>query len=209
MLKWLSMWKNHKIYRVYKKSIWSNIYKDFIFCDNLKNNFCNVFGYARTPGSITKNNTIYVKESEGAVMHFQFVNWNNFQLKQAWNMCQHLLIEKISEPSINRMFFYTKFENFPKLKKIEPDWQKHIPSEYFKDIYIDTRKFWIDKFGKLFKENTIKNFEQLNIWHIQLLKNYYLNFCNHIPKINIKNKILFILFLIKEFAKNIYLSIKK
>lgn len=208
MLKWLPMWKNHTMYRIDKKSIWSNIFKDFIFCDNLKDNLSNVFGYARTPGNITKNNTIYISEAEGAVMHFQFVNWNNFQLKQAWNMCQHFLIEKLSEPEINRMFFYTYFENFPKLKKINTDWQSHIPNEYFSDIYIDTKQFWFNKFNKLFKQNSIKKFEQLNIWHNPQLKNFYFGCCGNYPKMNIKNKILFALFTIKEFVKNIYLTIK-
>jgi hypothetical protein len=209
MLKWLPMWKNHSMYRVDKKSIWSHIYKDFIFCDNLKDNLSNVFGYARTPGNITKNNTIYIDEAEGAVMHFQFANWNNFQLKQAWNMCQHLLIEKMSEPAINRMFFYTNFENFPKLKKINTDWQSHIPHEYFSDIYIDTKEFWFIKFNKLFQENSIKKFEQLNIWHNTQLRDLYLNLCNDYPKMNVKNKFFFFLFLIKEFLKNFYLSIKQ
>ena len=53
---------------------------------------------------------------------------------------------------INRMYYYTYFENFPKVKKINSSELKHIPKKYFKNINFDNSKFWKKKFNFFFQK---------------------------------------------------------
>ena len=60
-------------------------------------------------------------------MHLQFINWKNYLFKQACCMCKTLVIDKsrnfkstiMDTGKINRMYFYTYFENYPKLELID------------------------------------------------------------------------------------------
>ena len=119
-MQWLSMWKKFNYKRVDNKSVWSNSFKDFIVCDHQSYSFNgNVLHEARTQGSNTQNNSIKLKPSKGSVMHFQFVNWKNYQLKQAWYMCHEVIQMKEDIKKTNRKYFYTYFENFPKISRIK------------------------------------------------------------------------------------------
>ena len=80
-LQWLSMWKKYNYFRADYKSVWSNLFKDFIVCDHPDYTFDKtILGIGRTPGKNTKDNVIRLDPQKGAVMHFQFANWNNYCL---------------------------------------------------------------------------------------------------------------------------------
>jgi hypothetical protein len=215
-MQWLSMWKSVDYFRVDKKSVWSNSFKDFIVCDKNNYSFDNTFLHeARTQGPNTEENTIILKPTQGAVMHFQFVNWNNFQFKQAWYMCLEKIRMKDNSYKINRKYFYTYFENFPKLKRIRSNWLKHIPRNYFYDLNIDTSFYWRDRFCKLFKKYSILRFEQLNIWRNNILNDIFFIIKGRFPVLHTASKVnIFFFFiieyfrLIKKFINNI-LVLKK
>ena len=215
---WMSMWKHHQYFRIDKKSLWSNLYKDFVYCDNLKDTFTEYYhDYGRTPGDNTDNRIIKISSDQGAIMHFQYVNWINYQYKQAWNMCHTLTLKKNmistnlsqSANKINRMYYYTYFENFPKVKKISISELRHIPKKYFKNINFDNSKFWKKKFNFFFEKNNIENFEELNIWHMPFLQNIFLRKTNRLPKKKLKNKLIFFLFIILEIIRNSIRIFKK
>lgn len=209
---WMTMWKDHQYIRIDKKSLWSNLYKDFVYCDNLKDKFTEYYhDYGRTPGDNAVRKQIKIFSNQGAIMHFQYANWSNYQYKQAWNMCHTLTLKKneistnISQSAnkINRMYFYTYFENFPKLRKIDRLELKHIPKKYFNNININNSEFWHKRFNSFFNKNKIENFEQLNIWHIPFLKKLFFNKTNRFPQKNLKNKIIFCLFIMLETIRNL------
>ena len=143
-------------------------------------------------------------------MHFQFVNWKYYQFKQAWYMCHSAISNEKNDidnknkslAAINRMHFFTYFENFPKVKKISISELRHIPKKYFKNINFDNSKFWKKKFNFFFQKNNIENFEELNIWHIPFLQNIFLKKTNRLPKKKLKNKLIFFLFIILEIIRN-------
>ena len=216
VMDWISMWKKFDHYRCDKKSIWSNLSKDFVYCDNLKDKFFNYYhDYGRTPGELN-NNFKQLKREEGAIMHFQFVNWKNYQFKQAWNMCHTALLDKKynadnkkkSLPAINRMYFFTYFENYPTTEKIKFIWQKHINIKFLKEINKDNSIYWKKKFSLFFKKQDIAKFEQLNIWHIPFLKKLFINKIKRNPKTSFLNKIIFYLFIVKQIFKQCLTIIK-
>jgi hypothetical protein len=196
---WLSMWKKYNYFRVDHKSIWSNSFKDFIVCDDPNYAFNNnVLHEARTQGNNTKDNSIILDPSKGAVMHFQFVNWNNYRLKQAWYMCLETSKMKENINKTNRKYFYTYYENFPKLSKIKNNLIKHLPKKYLNKIYLNTDDYWKKKFQDFFKKNKIRNFEQLNIWNNIILKKIFFESENRYPNLNIFSKLNIVLFYVLE-----------
>ena len=103
---WMTMWKRYEYFRIDKKSLWSNLYKDFVYCDNLKDSFNEYYhDYGRTPGDNTEDRKIKIPSNQGAIMPFQYVNWSNYQYKQAWNMCHTLTLKKYD---FNKCFSISK-----------------------------------------------------------------------------------------------------
>jgi hypothetical protein len=206
-MRWLSIWKDYRFYRNDKKSIWSNSYKDFIVYDDPRYNFkkLNYVDEPRTQGPNLKKKTIFLDINHGAVMHYQFINWNNFQLKQAWYMCQELLNNKKNSFQINRKYFFTYFENFPKIKKINTNWLKHVNKNYVKNLNFDTSEYWKKRFISLFNSFNILTFKNLYIWNNKILKNIFLDNQKQTPKLDFSNKLnifLYGLIEIYRFCKN-------
>jgi len=198
-MQWLSMWKKFDYFRIDSKSVWSNLFKDFIVCDHPNYFFnTNFLHEARTQGNNTKDNSIILKPSQGAVMHFQFVNWSNYQLKQAWYMCLEVAKMKESIKKTNRKYFYTYFENFPEISRVKNNLIKYIPKKYYSQIFLNTNDYWENRFRVFFKINPIKNFEQLNIWHNNILKKIFFESEKKYPKKKFLYKLDIIMFFILE-----------
>ena len=209
-MQWLSMWKKYNYFRSDYKSVWSNLFKDFIVCDHPDYTFDQtILGAGRTPGKNTKDNAIILDPSKGAVMHFQFANWNNYRLKQAWYMCIETSKVKENIYKTNRKYFYTYYENFPKLSKIKSHLIKHLPKKYLNKIYLNTDDYWEKKFRDFFKRKKIKNFEQLNIWNNVVLKKIFFETENRYPNLNFFSKLNIFLFFVLEnyrFLKKIIIN---
>jgi hypothetical protein len=195
------MWKDFRFFRDDKKSMWSNCYKDFIVYDCLDYKLItNILHEPRTQGQNNNKNEIILPNNQGAVVHLQFVNWNNFKLKQAWWMCQEIARTEEKTSYINRKYFYTYFENFPKLKKIKKSWLRHIPKHYFNNLNIDTSLYWKQRFRLFFKTNTIKKFEQLNIWHNIILNDLFFEIEGRRPSLTLTSKLnIFLFFILENF----------
>lgn len=200
-LRWLSMYKDFKYYRNDNKSIWSNMYKDFIVYDTSEYNLVkNLLHEPRTQGPNTLENTIKLDLNKGAVMHLQFVNWSNFLLKASWYMCMEIMRMKENIMFINRKYFYTSFENFPNVKKIKMSWVQHIPKILFYNLNIDTADYWYNRFSEFFKKNSILRFEQLNIWHNDILNKLFLQITGRKPRLSFLTRLnLFLYFFLEYF----------
>lgn len=210
-MRWLSIWKDYRFYRNDKKSIWSNSYKDFIVHDDPRYNFkkINYVDEPRTQGPNLKKKTIFLDINHGAVMHYQFINWNNFQLKQAWYMCQELLNNNKNSFQINRKYFFTYFDNFPKIKKINTNWLKHVNKSYVKNLNFDTSEYWKNRFISLFNNFNILTFKNLYIWNNKILKNIFFDNQKRSPKLDFLNKLnifLYGMIEIYRFCKNYILK---
>ena len=166
LFNWLAMWKSPFVFRD-DNSVWSNNYKDFVFCDDDISDFEDIYIHEpRTPGKNKKSNTLKLKEY-GGVMHYQFVSWKRFQLKQAWYRCSELIKFPRTEASINQKFSITLGNEKMKCSPIPTKWLHSINIP--KGIEEVTNNWYFNEIKKFFKKYEVNRFEKLNIWHIEEL----------------------------------------
>lgn len=186
---WLALWKN--LYR-YKsdKSVWSSNYKDFIFKDDSKSSFkTKVFknkdyknfdvAWPTHPERTPSENKLRVKPNIGAILHFQFSNWDAFQLKQCWYRCAELIqsdgnnydqINKKYKITLENENFINSFINLFKTTPLNNELYNQIKMPDLDEIYkqsswrLDQIKDWFESFGKDY-------FNKLDIWHVNSIKN--------------------------------------
>lgn len=169
-LQWLALWKSPYYYRQ-DTSVWSNNFKDFAFCDDGKAKHDYAFvGVGRTPGP-NEPPRLVVKPEFGAVLHFQFVPWERFQMKQAWYRCAELLNAPQDMANINSKYAITLDDPAAATTPIPSAWLSGIeipagietlPPAWHQDEILG----WFEKYG-------IEYFEPLQIWHIpQLAKEF-------------------------------------
>lgn len=168
-MQWLALWKSPYCYRD-DASVWSNNYKDFIFCDDEKSGYdYAVFGVGRTPGSNSKKMLIKVPLQQGAVLHFQFASWQRFQLKQAFYRCSELTKYPASLAAINQKYAITLEDPQARTVSMPEEWLTglQIPDglaaapalhQHLEEILM-----WFDQYGMEF-------FEPLQIWHVPELE---------------------------------------
>lgn len=177
---WLCLWKSPYHVR-FDNSVWTFNVKDFIFCDDETTNFENVaYHEPRTP--VKRKNiaaNIYVSRDEGAVLHFQFVPFERFQLKQAYIQCREYVLLRHDPGDMNKQYAITLDSPGIMTKRIPNDWTIGIPEldtialasgDRFKITIFD----YFDKYG-------IEHFEPLNIWHIKDLKIEFLRRTGRTP----------------------------
>ena len=104
-MQWLALWGNYTKYR-HDATVWSNNWKDFVVADepSMSYNASQHMHLGRTPSAPNEIGDMKwnrIGNNYGAVMHFQFSAYNNFQLRQCWLRCSEL----IQEP--NNCLLYT------------------------------------------------------------------------------------------------------
>ena len=165
-MQWLALWKELYHYRD-DQSPWSNNFKDFIYCDDGKSlieerYLCE----SRTPG--TEKNELILNEKYGAVMHFQFADWQRFQLKQAWYRCKELLKGKPVH-AINEKYSITldTFGSKIILNKMPDSWFENFKMPLIESQAITEENCWhLREINKMFAEHGKEKFSKLDIWHI-------------------------------------------
>jgi len=165
-MQWLAMWKSLDHFRN-DQSVWSNNFKDFIFCDNGEFNFINdaYFCDPRTPGPNNENNTLKLNPKYGAVMHFQFSDWKKFQIKQCWYRCREKIYGK-SDQSINDKFKITLDDSNVFLEACPENW---MPTHELPNINLDVsieNNWHLKEIKNMFQEHGKEEFNGLNIWHV-------------------------------------------
>lgn len=107
---WILLWRDIHQYR-FDTSVWTSNYGDPIFCDDGECFYLSDFIHtSRTPAGLKGE----VKRIEGyahGVLHFQFVNWRNLLIKQAWYRClEKIRIPEKSVDEINQRYAPSKDE---------------------------------------------------------------------------------------------------
>ena len=187
-LLWMAIWKSLKRYKT-DNSVWSNNFKDFIYCDDpsesfIKKEFDNPdykkydVAWPTHPTRTPSKNKIRHDIEKGAVLHYQFSNWEAFQLKQAWYRCSELIqndgkkhdeINSKYKITLEESNYLNDFKNIFKTSK--------IPSYLFDDVHqpdlekiynqsawrLNQIQKWFDTFGKEY-------FQDLDIWHLDNIK---------------------------------------
>ena len=191
-LQWLALWKSYSSYR-HDATVWSNNWKDFVVCDepSLSYNHNQHMHVGRTPASVSDvNNESWrrLENEHGAVMHFQFSAYNNFQLKQCWLRCSELIQEPYNSQGINIKYSITLLEQnvgleempkswydkivLPKVENFDPEWKdsSFVRADLLPGIY------------KYFEDYGVEFFENLNIWHVPQLRNYFIKQTGRMPR---------------------------
>jgi hypothetical protein len=167
-MQWLAMWKSTTHYRE-DASVWSNNFKDFIFCDDGKSNFISeaYFCEPRTPGENNDSTLMKLNPKYGAVMHFQFSFWKKFQLKQCWYRCRELVHGK-NVNAINEKFRITLDDPNVYLCACPEDWIPNVmPS--IEDFKVEKNWHYLE-IKELFRKHGKEFFSGLDIWHVQEIK---------------------------------------
>lgn len=178
LFQWLAMWKSFFEYKN-DSSIWSNNFKDFLFYDNGKLDFPNIWMHTpRTPGENRIDNNYKISIDKGAVLHFQFSNWECFQIKQCWYRCSELIMNNGNNiNSINEKYKITLEDKNTKLSKLDHNLFYDIILPNDDEIRVQSNwrleqiKNWFIKYG-------INFFNKLDIWHVDQIKNLKLEFEN-------------------------------
>ena len=163
-LTWIQLWRSVDFYR-YDDFIWTNQLMTFIFCDNGTCSYQSDFIHThRTPFPLKKIYTFSTYDF--GLLHFQFVNWNNLLLKQAWYRClEHIRNPNKSIAEINHSYGRSKDET--QLNRL-PSKEKWFNNYSFFDASVyekpdNWRKQqvneWFDELGKNY-------FEELDIWDV-------------------------------------------
>lgn len=165
---WLALWKSAYFYRD-DSSVWSENYKDFVFCDDGVSRYNYAFlGVGRTPGQNSANTLIKLNSADyGGVLHFQFSSWNRFQLKQAWYRCSELINKPDSAVSINDMYKITFEDATVNLTRLPKKWIKSICMPQNSD---DEESWHLSSILTFFDTYGVTFFEPLEIWHIERLR---------------------------------------
>lgn len=198
-LQWLCLWKSPFVYRN-DDSIWSNLYKDFIVCDDGKIGFgTTMLHESRTPGPNEisgKSTWTKIPASEGAVLHFQFVPFMQFQIKQAFQRCREYVLQTGSAPRINYKYTATLDNPKAKTEKIPQEWLAGIEGL---DTITDNPNTWYDtEVLRYFNEKGVMFFESLQIWHIPKYLQMFKEKAGKQPKIKTYPKIIILLNKIKN-----------
>jgi hypothetical protein len=172
-LDWLCLWKSPYHLRN-DTCVWKKILKDFVFCDDRVSRFSesNIRHESRTPGTNLVQNQIIINRTEGSVLHFQFVSFQRFQMKQAFQRVRELWENVIQGEesyqraalAINRNYAITLDDPKARCSPMPSEWYHGItgleslsaaPAGWYEEAIMD-----------FFSRKPIEWFEPLQIWHI-------------------------------------------
>lgn len=166
-IRFIQLWRSTDMYRK-DDSIWSHIQGDFVFCDDGVCSYSSDFIHTpRSPNNLKGSIYFFELSNTHGLMHFQFVNWNNLLIKQAWYRC----IEKIRNPScsvekINEVYGESKDEKGIQLHACPDYWFKGY--HFFdKSIYMKVESWQKKQVLQWFRDYGRGYFKELDIWDVQ------------------------------------------
>ncbi len=165
VMHWLQLWRSTLEFR-HDQSVWTNNTKVFAFADDGVSNYHQQeFHLLRHPSGLT-GKSVVIPNANFGVMHFQFVNWTNLLIKQAW----YRVLEKIKQPEkpdeqINALYAPSKDETNLGLRDVPTDWFSLYP--FFSPVYFEKSESWrTQQVLSFFKEKGRDYFKGLDIWDV-------------------------------------------
>lgn len=178
---WAALWASCNQYKN-DGSVWSNNYKDFVFCDDptYKHDYA-FLGVGRTPGPNNENTLCHLSSDYGVCLHFQFADWNRFHLKQLWYRVSEY-IKGVSISDINSKYDITLDPPDQGISPVPTKWLNEIPLpriSSFQDLSVDWRMQEFIKWFKTCDSKFIENFKYIHgRWDIfsEILQNYHIKY---------------------------------
>jgi predicted O-methyltransferase YrrM len=162
---WIQLWRSLDHYR-HDGSVWTNNYKGIVFCDDGKCSYHHqIFHLQRVPSNLV--GSVYTIEGyHYGLLHFQFVNWRNLLVKQAWYRC----LERTRDPEksvqeINALYAPSKDESSLGLVAAPISWFDNY--EFLEKSLFNKREMWREKqVQEWFNHYGREFFSGLDIWDI-------------------------------------------
>jgi glycosyltransferase involved in cell wall biosynthesis len=138
-LRWIHLWRSVDQYRV-DAPVWSERYKRCIFCDDGRSEYQSKFIHtSRIPRM--KGKRFKLHDEDMGLLHFQFVNWSNLELKQRW----YRWLERVRDPektveAINRKYATSVDESGLMLSETPEYWFEGYP--FFDKAIFDIPDNW-------------------------------------------------------------------
>lgn len=164
-LSWIQLWRSLGEYR-FDQSQWTYASKAFAFCDDGHATYQSGFIHTqRVPKGLGGKNIPVVNYVHG-VMHFQFVNWPNLQIKQAWYRC----MERIRQPQraaaeINKQYAPSEDESGLELREVPSDWLDGY-SGLDASVFAARDDRRVREVLGWFREHRAVHFADLDIWRV-------------------------------------------
>ena len=174
-LNWVQLWRSVHTYR-FDDSVWTGNnngswtgnYGGFIFCDDGISSYKSDFIHTTRMPNVPKCCCIddYKDGYTYAVMHFQFVNWRNLLIKQAWYRClEHIRTPQKSVHDINRRYAPSKDEVGLRLAPSPAIWFEGY--DFFDAAVFDKPEQWRERqIIGWFEDYGRDYFAELDIWDI-------------------------------------------
>jgi Flp pilus assembly protein TadD len=162
---WIQLWRDIRHFRC-DDSVWTWNYKGVVFCDDGACQHSSAFVHTpRVPGNLA-GATYRLSGYAHGLMHFQFVNWHNLLVKQAWYRC----LERVRDPqkpaaAINQQYGQSTSEKGIRLRVAPQEWLSGYPE--FKMAPFMEREWWRERqVRKWFEERGSEQFMDLDIWDL-------------------------------------------
>ncbi len=165
-LNFFNLWRSVNQYRN-DSSVWKPRLIDCIFCDDGVCSYKNE-GFIHTshiPRNL-KGKLVILANPNYGLMHFQFVNWRNLLIKQAWYRC----LEKVRYPNksvreINNLYAPSKNEQGIQTSPVPSTW--FLGYDFFDPATLQIAEQWREKqVLEWFEEFGKEFFTDLDIWDI-------------------------------------------
>lgn len=178
-LPWITLWKSIDTERI--DGVWKNNRKDVIVYDMPGYTFENKnLSEGRTQGP--NNNIIDLDRKDGVILHFQFIDFDAAQAKQAWYRCIELLQNNKKPRNINNTYSVVRDTKKVITNQTQKDWFKTIQ---IPDVSSYRSNVFIKQILDLFEKHNILTFEPLDIWYIQELKDSFIKKTGRKPRIKV------------------------
>lgn len=174
--KWIQLWKSFDHYR--DDGAWRNSYKQIGFVDDRTSDYLRIEVINdhtnRIPAACGK-----IIRPETPLLHYQFIPWEQTQMKQAWYRCSELIARSASARKINYKYAPTLDTECP-LKPTPSQWVaglklpfgvERLPASWHHAQILS----WFDRHGIAF-------FEPLQIWHIHALREEFMRKTGQQPR---------------------------
>ena len=162
---WIQLWRNVNKYRFDRSgSTWE--YKTIIFADNGIASYNSAFIHALPIPNGLNGKKFQLKGYKYGLLHFQFVNWRNLLIKQAWYRCLERIryIHK-TDHAINYTYAESKNERNLSLHSSRPEWFSGY--DFFDSSIFDALELWREKMIiGWFNQYGKNHFKGLDIWDV-------------------------------------------
>ncbi len=161
---WINLWRSIHHYRD-DGSVWVPRDNQRIFCDNGIAYYPDGFLHASSIPKGLQGKYYPHQDMTHGILHFQFVNWENLLIKQAWYRClEHIHDPKKSIYDINSTYGQSKDERNIRFKKAPKAWFAY---SFFDESIFEQPEQWRKKqVNEWFKCYGKDFFRHLDIWDV-------------------------------------------